>query len=348
MNDLEKWRDPYFEPELHIYMIDPHNLEVIRGELIGVEKVTLTDGYYSDTKISGNIETVADNYIGGSWLRIVVDGQDVATLGIQSNKATQAPDGGEGKTYDLQSVLWMLDSDIAYQLYTIGQQTRASTAIKTVARTCGKEVIFQAGCRDAIYTSAKIYERTDSYRTILADICSKANNQLGVDGHGRISIAAYVEPAAKNPAWSLDADDERGVILSPGYEDSDSSGEAYNRTVVVAENPNSDGKPLVASADAAATSAISSAYRGWTRTNVHDVSDMSPFNQAQAQKLVNQYAPDDRSQGKTRDCTCMYFPVKAGEVVEWAEVGKKKKYLVQTVESDLISWTVKLTLKEVS
>ena len=43
----------------------------------------------------------------------------------------------------------------------------------------------------------------------------------------------------------------------------------------------------------------------------------------------------------------MYFPVKAGEVIEWAEDGKKKNYLVQTVESDLIAWTVKLTLKEV-
>ncbi|EFV01862.1 hypothetical protein HMP0721_1256 [Pseudoramibacter alactolyticus ATCC 23263] len=347
MNSLEKWKDPYFEPELHIYMIDPHNLEVIRGELFDVEKIILTDGYYSDTKISGSLGTIADNYIGGSWLRIMVDGQGVATLGVQSIKTTQAPEGGEAKTYDLQSVLWMLDTDIAYQLYTIGQNTQTRTAIVAVARACGKSVIFQAGSRDAIYTAAKIYERTDSYRSILADICNKANNQLGVDGYGHISVAAYVAPGDKTPAWSLDADDPRGIILSPGHEDSDSSGEAYNRTVVVAENPNSDGKPLVASADAAVTSAISSAYRGWTRTNVHDVSDMSPFTQAQAQKLVGQYTANDRSQGKTRDCTCMYFPVKAGEVIEWAEDGKKKNYLVQTVESDLIAWTVKLTLKEV-
>lgn len=342
MNIPEKWLDPANEPELRVDMIDPHNLGVNRGQLLGVTKVTLTDGYYSDTKISGSIETIADNYIGGSWLRILVDGVELATLGVQNIKPSQAAEDAEKKTYDLQSVLWMLDSDIAYQLYTIGKNTRASNAIRAIAKTCGKDVIFQAGVRDSIYTAAKAYERTDSYRSILADICSKAGNQLSVDGHGRLSVAAYVDPSSKTVSWTLDVDDPRGVILSPGYEDEDASGEAYNRTVVVATD---NDRTLVASADAPSTSAISSAYRGWTRTNVHDVSDMSPFTQARAQQLVSQYAPDDRSQGKTRDCSCMYFPVKGGEVVEWVQDGEKQRYLVQTVDADLIAWTVKLTLK---
>lgn len=344
MNDLEKWRDARFKPDLHVYMVDPHNLDIVRGELIGLKKNNITDGYFSDTKVSGSIETIDDNYIDGSWLRVVADGEEVATLGVQNRKSTQAPEGWQASAYDMQSTLWMLDSDIAYHLYTIGQNTRANNAVRAIAKTCGKEVIFQAGCRDAIYTTAKAYERTDSYRSILADICSKANNQLSVDGHGRLSVAPYIDPASKTVSWTLNADDSRGVVLSPGYEDSDASGEAYNRSVVVATN---DNRTIIASTDAPASSPISSAYRGWTRTNVHDLSDMSPFTQARAQQLANQYAVDDRSQGKTRDCTCMYFPVKAGEVVDWVQDGNHQRHLVQTVESDLIAWTVKLTLKKI-
>lgn len=344
MSDLEKWRDPGRGHDIKVYMIDPHNLDIIRGELIGLKKVNITDGYYSDTKISGSIETIDDDYIGGSWLRIVADGEEIATLGVQNQKSTQAPEGGQASAYDMQSTLWMLDSDIAYHLYTIGQNTRANNAIRTIAKICGKEVIFQAGCQDAIYTTAKVYERTDSYRSILADICSKANNQLSVDGHGRLSVAPYIDPTSKAVSWVLDADDPRGVVLSPGYEDSDASGEAYNRSVVVATN---NDRTIIASTDAPASSPISSAYRGWTRTNVHDLSDMSPFTRARAQQLANQYAVDDRSQGKNRDTTCMYFPVKAGEVVDWVQGGNHQRYLVQTAESDLIAWTVKLTLKKI-
>ena len=291
MSDLKRWENAYFEPNLHIYMVDPHNLDIIRGELSGLKKVNITDGYYSDTKISGSIETIDDDYIGGSWLRIVADGEEVATLGVQNKKARRPRKGGQASAYDMQSTLWMLDSDIAYHLYTIGQNTRANNVIRAIAKMCGKEVIFQAGCQDAIYTTAKAYERTDSYRSILVDICSKANNQLGVDGHGRLSVASYIDPASKTVSWTLDADDSQGVVLSPGYEDSDASGEAYNRSVVVATN---DNRTIIASTDAPASSPISSAYRGWTRTNVHDLSDMSPFTQARAQQLANQYAPDDR------------------------------------------------------
>jgi hypothetical protein len=347
MKSLDKWRDAGHEPELKVYMIDPHNLEVNRGQLIGVTKCTLTDGYYSDTKISGSLETIGDNYIGGSWLRIMIDGEEVATLGVQNLSDEQAPEGGVKRTYALQSVLWMLDADLAFSLYTIAKNTKAKTALAAIGKTCGKNVIFQGGSHDSLYTAAKVYERTDSYRAIMADICSKSGNELSVDGHGRLSVSGYVAPDKKEVSWELVPDDPRGVVLSPGYTDADATGEAYNRTIVVAANSKSDGQPIVAHSDAPASSPISSAYRGWTRAVIHDVSDMSPFNLSRANQLVNQYIADDRSLGITRTCKCMYFPIKSGEIVAWVENGKKAKYLTQTIEADLAAWTVSLTLKKI-
>ena len=347
MKSLEKWRDIGTELNLKVFMIDPHNLEINRGELIGVIKVSLTDGYYSDTKISGSLETISDNYIGGSWLRITIDDEEAATLGVQNLSEEQAPEGGIKRTYALQSTLWMLDADLAFNLYTIAKNTKAKTALAAIGKTCGKSMIFQGGSHDSLYTAAKIFERTDSYRAIMADICSKAGNELSVDGHGRISVTGYVAPSKKEASWELDPNDPRGVVLNPGYTDADATGEAYNRTIVVAANSKSDGKPIVAHSDAPASSPISSAYRGWTRAVIHDVSDMSPFNLNRANQLVNQYVADDRSQGITRTCKCMYFPIKSGEVVAWVEGGKKTRYLAQTIEADLMAWTVSLTLKKI-
>lgn len=341
-----KWKDVRHEPELHVYMIDPHNLEVTRGELTGVTACTITDGYESDTKISGSITTIADNYIGGSWLRITVDGKEVATLGVSNIAAAQAPEGGEQVTYTLQSVLWMLNADLAYSLYTIGKNTKTTDVIKSICKTCGKSVVFQGSAKNSIYSAAKAYERTDSYRAILADNASKSGNQLSVDGHGRISVSAYVAPGSKAVSYVLDADAKDGIILDPGYEDTDQTGEAYNRTVVVATNNSGDKeKVITAHSDAPASSPISSSYRGWTRTQVHDVQDMSPFTQAKANSLVNTYISDDRSRGITRSATTMYFPCAGGEIVEWKQDGKTKKYQIQTVESDLEAWTSKFTLK---
>jgi hypothetical protein len=344
MDIPEKWKDPAYVPELKVQMVDPWNLEVSRGELSGITKVTTTDGYYSDTKVSGSIETIGDNYIAGSWLRIIVDGEPVATFGAQFIKPTQAPEGAKKKTYTLQSVLWMLDADINSNLVTIGQNTKCSTAIKSISKTVGKTVKFSPGWRDSLYQAAKVYERTDSYRKILADICSKANDQLSVDGYGRIDIAPYVEPSSKTSTWTLDVDDPKGIVLDPGYEDNDETGSAYNRTVVIASGSND--QTIVASSDAPASDPVSSAQRGWTRTQVHQVSDMQPFTQDQAQKLMNQYIPDDRSRGITRSCSCMYFPVKGGDVVDWVQDGKRSRYLVQTVDDDYFAWTSKLTMKK--
>ena len=344
MDIPSKWKDVTYVPDLQVQMIDPHNINKSRGVLSGVTKVSITDGYYSDTKVSGKLETIADNYIQGSWIRILVDNEPVGTFGVAKVDPKQAPEKTEEKSYDLQSVLWMLDADMTGNMYTIAANTKASTVLKSIANTCGKTLELVAGHYDGLYKSAVSYERTDSFRKILADVCDTSGNELSVNGKGVITVDKYKSPSNKSVSWTIDADDPRGIVLDPGYEDSDETGSAYNRTVVVATN---NDQTIVASSDAPSSSPISSYVRGWTRAQVHQVSDMQPFNYNKANQLVNTYAPSDRSQGIQRDSTCMYFPVKGGEVVEWVQDGKTSKYLVQTVDNDFDAWTSKLTLKKI-
>lgn len=346
MDIPSKWKDVTHVPTLKILMIDPHNINVSRGVLSGVVKVTLTDGYYSDTKISGTLETIADNYISGSWIRILVDDEPVATLGISKVSVKQAPEQAESKSYELQSVLWMLDEDMTGNQYTIGANTKYSTVFTNlVQKVCGKSLELEAGYHDGMYNSAVTYEATDSFRSILSDVCATSDNQLSVNGLGCVKVSAYISPESKAISWTIDADDPMGIVLDPGYEDTDETGTAYNRSIVIATG--NDNQTITVSSDAPASNPISSSVRGWTRAQIHQVSDMNPFTYARAYQLLNQYATSDRSQGIQRDATCMYFPVNGGEVIEWVQNNTKTKYLVQTVEHDLDAWTSKLTLKKV-
>lgn len=341
----EKWLDAAYEPTLKIQQIDPHNLNIIRGELDGITSVSMTDGYYSDTQISASLTTISDNYIGGSWLRCLVDNQPVFTLGVQSIKTNQAPESSNEKEYSLQSVLWMLSSDIAYNLYTIKKGSSGKGVMKTIAKLVEKTILFDPSSKDYTYKSAKAFERTDSYLSILNSICKSCGNTLTTDGKGRLYIIPYVVPSKKGVTWTLDADDTHGIILDPGYEDSDSSGDAYNKTVVIATNSNK--KTIIGTSQVSDSSVISPKYRGWNRINIHQESEMSPFTQARANTLAKTYAPDDQSRGLSRNCTCLYWPVKSGDIIEWIQNGSKKKYLAQTIDADFSTWTVRLTLKGV-
>ena len=340
MTDFGKWRDPAFVPDLKVVMVDPHDLDRTRGTLEGVTKVSLTEGYYSDTRISGSITTIDDNYAYGSWLRVIVDGKEVGTFGVSHIDASQ---DGE-KTYELQSVLWMLSGDIAYELYTIGKGCKLATAVTQVCKRAGMTAVFSKGYINKKYTSSKLYEQTDSRLSILNDICNSAGNQLGVDGHGRVTVQRYVTPSQRTVSWVLDPDDPRGIILDPGYEETDETGDASNRTVVIAD-AQSGKKRICQYVDPPTSSPVSFNKRGWRKTAVHVVTELSPWTAARAKAMARQYLADDSSRGITRDISTMYFPCKSGQIVTWGK--SSKKYMIQTVDSDLEEWTCKITLKEV-
>lgn len=340
MSIPSKWLDASQEHTFTVEMIDPWNLEKSRGELRGITSASVTYGYDSDTKVSASLETYDDNYKKGSWLRFKVDGTEIGTFGVQSKTVKE----NEERSYSLQSVLWMLQNDLAYQLYTVRANCKASQAIKTICKVVRKSVVFNPGHGDYMYKKAVAWSRTDSYLSILKDLCSISSNQLGVDPHGRITISRYVPPKNKTARYSLDTSITRGVVLSPGFSDDDQYGDIVNRTVVVSSG-NNDEADIVGYFDHTEISNT----RGWVKTEVHQVSDMSPRTQKRAEQLAKQYSAEDSDTGVTRDVSTIYFPLNAGDIVTWDnDWWLGRKYLVQTIDCDFLNWTMKLTLKEVS
>ena len=347
MGDLKKWKDPAHTPELRVMMVDQHKLMSETGQLEGVTKCSITTGYYSNNRISASLETVDDNYAAHRWIRVYVDDEAVGTFGVESVQISQAPEGSIKRTYSLQSVLWMLDGDVSFGGWTLAKGVRYSDAIRKLCGQRGKDVIFMPGAMDGQTGGSVYYERTETYRSILSDLCHSGGNRLDVDGMGRIVVALYATPSERHSDWYLDPEENRSIVLDPGWSETDSSGQAYNRSVMIAQQSDKDGNQHTIIADHKAPASLDISYEktGWYRTAVHQESSLSPFSQKAAEAKVKSYLTEDWSIGRTRNCTCMYFPCRAGDIIHWQEGDSYKMYLVQTADFDLSAWTVRLTLK---
>lgn len=350
MSEFSPYDDPAYEPALHIYMVDPNNYSKNGKELTGVTKCTMTDGYYSDTKVSAAVTTIADNYQMGRWLRIYVDKIAMGTFGVTAIKTTRAPEGGSQREYTLQSILWMLNDDIAYGGFTVKKGVKIQSVIQNLCNQRKKQVSFTPGWHSTSMGSVRVYEKTESYRSILADLASAGKNQLGVSPMGKITISAYVEPGRKNVVKTLDENDPRSIILEPGWDEDFPIGSGYNRTVVLIDG--GDSGFVTARKDVPSSSSLSYNRLGWIRTNVHTLSAGQDESKAKMQQRANNslngYYNSDRVVGVTRETTTMWYPFHSGDVVSWhrgsTAVGH---YLLQTIEHDFFAWTCRLTLKKV-
>lgn len=61
------WKDPRRVDNIHLYMVDPHNLDDVIGEIkdVTLSGCSLTFGYDTDTRASGKIQFLDENYILG-------------------------------------------------------------------------------------------------------------------------------------------------------------------------------------------------------------------------------------------------------------------------------------------
>ena len=352
MRDLSMWRDGKRKDRIHVLMVDPHSLDSVRGELPDVilDGSSLTEGYYTDNRVSGKLTTLeGGHYQEGSWLRVVHECPDydyraeLATL-IPS-KVSQTTETGATKTsYDLQSVLWSISTDTLASHFTIGKGALTKDVFKRLCKTIQKECLILAGSNDTRYTQTVSYELGDSFLSDLFDICSTANNRLNIDGHGRITMEKYVSPATKAPDWLLDPMEPNTIVVDDGIGWSEDIGTVASRAVVIYKNGDTE---IAASSDLASSSRFSAASRGYTVAETHSLTQMSPATKAQAQRLARQYLATDSEGTAERTVTCLYFPVHQGDMVLWQDASQQVRCLVKDVEVQLADMTVQLTLKEV-
>ena len=353
MQELSMWLDPAREDVLRVVQLSPNQLDGTLGDLAGVlpSGASTTEGYYTDNRVSARLTVIESQREPYAWLRLVHEcpgyewSEELGTF-VVAEEDTTYQDGTSTTEYDLRSILWAISSDTQPFHFSIGAGATAHAVFQRICQTVGKEGRILAGAGDYRYSDSVVYDVGNSYLSDLFDVASTAGDRLNVDGHGNITLGPYTPPRQRDPDWVLDASAQRSIVLdSGGIKVEDTTGQATSRVVVAYKSGDTE---INAGADVDSGSPYSSARRGYTIAETKQVTDMSPATQAQADAVARQdLALNTADAGRVRSCKCLYFPVHAGDVVEWREGLSSTKYLVKQCDRDLEDWTVSLELKEV-
>ena len=123
----------------------------------------------------------------------------------------------------------------------------------------------------------------------------------------------------------------------------------YKRQVV--QHTKTSGKSeqyIFGSYNQPSTSPISGSARGFTRTKVHEESDLKPETTAQANRKARAYAGENADRHIERKATVLWCGITSGDIVDYINTkGKHEKRLVKTVEARLDTWTKELTMEVV-
>lgn len=352
------WADLTRRDELQFVMVSQNDLDTAIGTLEGVDLSgsSLSAAYYTDERTSGQLRVVGDGWVRNSLIRIVhrVEAwgysRELGTYIVEADPAIR--ENGEWvRTLELKSMLHALETDLGTHEWLVAQGASAKAACSQMLATC-KRPHLDLSSNDRVVSAPIVYESGTSYLTRLLDLCTNSDNRLDVDGHGNVTIAPYVPPAARQAAFRLDLADPRGIV-----EDGISLNTDYlsmpGRAIVsyrYSDEGSSDQREIVAVADA--TGEASSAARGYMVADFQSLTEMEPATYERALQIARETL-ESRSREKVEwEINCAYLPIWEGDVVELVVHDGDARYqgvrhcLVKNVELSLEHMSMRLTLKE--
>jgi len=343
---VTRWTDTRRSDRFEFVLIDPMDIESVRGTLDGVklDGSSVTIGYDTDERISASLAVCGQTGIGDSLVRIVhhVDAwgysRELGTFFVRSDDSDRS-NGVRSGTVELKSAIYGIEDDLLPFHYSIPDGRYTGAATDDLLGRTGRPYRVQPDAYDRRYGSATVYDVGTSVLSILLDICSTGGNRLDVDGHGRLVVARYVNPSAKTPIWAFSDDDS---MVCGGISESSSSRTSAGRSIVTGKDGDSE---YTAYADARPGSATSSSRRGRMVGVLH--SESSVTSQSQAQSLAGSYLSSDSAATVEHSFTTRYVPLQGGDAVTLDMGDGPVKCAVRNVELDLHDMTEKITAKEV-
>lgn len=339
------WADPKRTDVIRFQMVDPNNLDSAFGDVEDVQKgsSSLTYGYYTDTRYSSKIVFLkGNNYVKNAWIRIIheIPSEDYSNeLGTFIPVSPNVNYGGAvTEAYDLQSPLWALGKNVCTSVYSVGKGASLVSAFRNVLNTCGMPYILN-NPNDYAAQNPIVYEAGTSYLDILFDLANTANNRIDLDGHGRVTLSPAPDHQTLSPAWELDVDDPRSVVIEGSVKMEPEAEEIPNRTIVIQGS-------YIGVADLPDGSEYSAAQRGYVNAQVYSGTGVNSkaAAQAMAQAYLNGFSKITQWSLET-----MYFPAHAGDNVQFTIDGEKHLCMIQSIDPvNLETMTMKLTLREVA
>lgn len=343
------WKNQTQHKSVHVYMVSPQNLDVIIDELQGVDfsASRISAAYYTDTRTSGKIRVVGDNYIRNTFLRVVVDfpdfEQELGTYAVTNDPLTIK---SNAHVYDLslQSMLWAYAQNECAYILTV----KAGASSLTVASDeCDLAHDLSAG-RDCKVTSTIVYQSGVNRLRRMMDLLDMGGNRVDVNGHG--VIIAQPPTRSRAPKFTLSLNDPHGITHGEIRRESDfmSRPNLYG----VAYRYSSGGGQQEIGGHAFAQGDISYESRGYIVTDLQVVSELSPATWAYASQLAAQRLAEAR-ESVTWRLDSRFFPIWEGDYIQ-LDVGDAdplysgvRTCLVSAVDIDLQHLDMSLTLKEV-
>lgn len=347
------WSDTELDTSVSVLQVDPHD----RGSILGTlpfNSVSISYGYYTDTRVSAKVSTYdADQLIGGAWLRIVLEvvGTDYRNdlfTGYISGLDESMEAGATKTDLELSSALKAIEGDASTALFCVGARATAQQAIAAAMAKTGMPYFVSPTAGDYRYTSQRMYDPGESWLSTLFDLAGAAGAHIDVDGRGIVTFDGYTPPASASPAWVMDAESKRSIVLSATVSRSSDIYERPNRSIVIFKD---DDKIISGYADLGGGSPNSAARRGVVLAEVHELDDMpSPRSASQAQRMAQQYLQSDAASSVEWSVTAMLDPtISCGSVGLFNPGGNQgvHKVLVTSVDLDPLTMRMDLELKEV-
>lgn len=358
------WTDTSRTDKLVFEMVNPTDLNSSYGVLEGVDidSVSLSGGYYTDTRTSGKLTVIGENWVRGSFIRIVHQipewdySNELGTF-LVTNDDRSRENGTWAYDLTLQSMLFGLSTDKLVRPWAIAKNAMMSKAAAQCLNAANRPYDF-TGAADFRFKGARVMETGTDRLAIMYALAKLANNRLDVDGHGNVTMTRYVAPASKAPVYRIDLHDRRGVAID-GLSGSTDYLEMPNIVGVcykynTTKNGKSVQQEINASAQVSSGNPHSGAVRGYNVVDFRELSEMSPATAARAQQLANQYLAADSIEHVEWQLSTIYLPIWEGDTVELVISDGEEAYqgvrhcLVKNVELKLSDMTMQLTLKETS
>lgn len=343
------WYDKTRQDRFIFEMVDPFDLDKSRGYLdnVIVDSCQITQGYYTDTRISAKLEVADHNYIDYSLIRIhhYVDNEsfheELGTFFVASR--TRDENQTNKESFTLTSMLDRISDDVLTYNYVVAQNKTAHEVLKDLFEKFSVPYSLEPGINNKTYTSSTVYEVGSSVLSTIFDIASDAKLRIDVNGHGVAIVTNYVEPKSKTSVFDFNF--QNGTINGE-VSKSNNPFDAVNRVLVVSSQSD---QSAIGYSDVDEASKIAYGKLGRRNVSVEQISDLSPFSNAGATEKAKTLMGDYEQDPAEYTFSGLYFPSNVGEVVTIAlRNGEPVKAMVKNRDINLSAGMIcDYTLKEV-
>ena len=382
---MPNWLDGERRDRLKVQCVNPLTFSYLGS--FSVTGATLTEGYYTDTRIQGTVSTIdAAKYIPLSMIRLIHEAdfqngdhykQILGTFfAIRSRDTWRS--GSQTTEFELKSVLYGLSNDLAPYTGTLAKGSMAQAAFNDLCYThCSRKCRWIAGANDKRFDKNRTLEIGDSRLSWLHQLADMSDNRLNCDEEGYVIMTKYISPSKITPKMSLPYNSP--LVLASGIGRTSDEMTVSSRSIVTWEHEyevkvkdgtyssactDSDGvyhpkgstkyktkrerKPIIAYADVDAGDPAHINRRGFRIASWHQEDDLGD-SQALAQQAAKAYLGFESKPTVEWSVSTRWFEVHPGDVLRWKPSADEdyRKVLVTDCDKDLFKFTIQLKLKEV-